>query len=91
MRYFTADDLVFTDATGKTVRIKDIIPMVGRSDSSFEVNCSADISLDEVASRQEAYGDGAEASAYRIFEENAVEIMESRLDMGKVRKLRIPL
>ena len=90
MRYMTADSVVFTDAVGRTVTIKDTIPMVGKSDRSFEVPCFADIALDEVATRQEAYGDNAEASAYLIFEENAVEIMEARMDMGKIKKLRVP-
>lgn len=91
MRYFSADDVIFTDEAGRTAKLKDTIPMIGRADESFEVNCTPDIALDEVATRAEAYGDGSEGSAYRVFEENAVEIMEARLDMGKINKLRVPL
>lgn len=90
MRYLNADDVTFTSPDGKAVSLKDTLPMVGRSDSFFEVECSPGVALDEVATRQEAYGDGMEASAYRVFEENAVEIFEARLDMGKVSRLRVP-
>jgi len=91
MRFFNADDATFTDEARRTARLKDTIPMVGRAENTFEVQGSSDIALDEIATRTEAYGEGAESSAYRVFEENAVEIMENRLDMGKIKKLRVPL
>jgi len=91
MRYLNADDVPFTSADGLTVAIKDTLPMVGRSEASFEVECDAGTALDEVATRPGAYGEGREAFAYNIFEENAVEIFEAGLDLGKVRRLRVPL
>lgn len=91
MRYYSSANVAFTTADGKTVSVKEILPMVGRASSSFEVECNASISLDEVATRPEAYGDGSESSSYKIFEENAVEIFEAGLNMGLIQKLRVPL
>jgi len=91
MRYFNSENVAFSSADGKTVSVKETLPMVGKSDLSFEVECSANTSLDEIATRPSAYGEGSEASAYRVFEENVVEIFEAGLDLGKIKKLRVPL
>lgn len=91
MRYFQSDTVAFTDAAGRTANLKEILPMIGRASASTEVECRPDTALDEIATRDEAYGEGAEASSYRIFEENAVEIIEARVDMSRIKKLRIPL
>lgn len=90
MRYLRSDDETFTTAGGQQVKVKATLPMVGRSSAFFEVPCGPGIALDEVATRPDAYGAGAESSAYSIFEENAAEIFDARLDMGRVRKLRVP-
>jgi hypothetical protein len=90
MRYYTADDLSYTTDTGRIVRIKAILPVVPPAAQSYAVKIDADVSLDEVASRPDVYGDGREASAYQIFDENMIELFDARFNMELLGTLRIP-
>jgi hypothetical protein len=91
MRYFQAEDIAFTDADGRTVSVKDFLPLVARAERSALVACGPSTALDEVASRVEVYGDDMEALAYRIFDENIVELTDAGYDIGKLKTLRVPL
>jgi hypothetical protein len=90
MRYYTADDLTYTTDTGRVVRIKATLPIVPRAAQSNAVKIDADVALDEVASRPDIYGDGREASAYQVFDENVIELFDARLRMELLGSLRIP-
>lgn len=90
MRYINADEHSFTSADGVTAAVKDILPVAPRATSFVTVPCDAQTSLDEIASRESVYGEGSESSAYKIFDENIVEIVEAGFDLGKLRSLRVP-
>lgn len=90
MRYNNSANVTFTDADGNTVSIKEILPVVAPAESFLKVECEAGSSLDEIASRDSVYGAGSESSAYKIFDENIVELVDARFDMSKIRTLRVP-
>lgn len=90
MRYANAPNVSFTNADGNTVSIKEVLPVAARAESFSKIECTSGTSLEEIASRDSVYGEGSEASAYKIFDENVIELVEARFDMGKIRSLRIP-
>lgn len=90
MRYYQVPTVSFTTFLGDKVAVKDMRPRPGRAVSSYPVTIAAGATLDEVATRPDTFGDGAEGEAYRIFEENDLEIVESGLDLSKLKSLRIP-
>lgn len=90
MRYNNAANVSFTDADGNTVSIKEILPVVAKADSFMKVECDSSSSLDEIASRDAVYGAGSESSAYKIFDENIVELVDAHFDLGKLRTVRVP-
>lgn len=90
MRYNNAANVSFTDADGNTVSIKEILPVTPRADSFMKVECDSSSSLDEIASRDAIYGEGSESSAYKIFDENIVELVDAHFDLGLLRSVRVP-
>jgi hypothetical protein len=90
MRYIPVDTESFTNAQGKTVNIKTM-----REYPSYEVRTTIKVKsedkLDEIATRQEVFGEGNELLSYKLFELNRVVLMEKRFDMNKIGKLEIPL
>jgi len=91
MRYYDAEEVSFTNSDGKTANVKDTIPIQTKAESFLKVNCAIDVSLDEIASRPNLYGEDAESNSYKIFDENVVEIFESRFNMGAIKTLRVPV
>lgn len=90
MRYNNAANVSFTDADGNTVSIKEILPVTEKATSFMKVECDSSSSLDEIASRDAIYGSGSESSAYKIFDENIIELVDAHFDLGKLRTLRVP-
>jgi hypothetical protein len=90
LRYNNSENISFTDADGNTVSIKAILPVVAKADTVTKVECNSNTSLEEIASRDSIYGAGSESSSYKIFDENIIELVDARFDMGKIRTLRIP-
>jgi hypothetical protein len=46
--------------------------------------------LDEVAVRPEVYGKNGEYEAYKLFDKNAVKIVEQRFSLDLIDKLEVP-
>lgn len=90
MRYINVDNVDFTDVNGNIVVIKDkrIVP---------EYNIVTTIQkdekelLDEIAIKEEIYGEGNEDLAYLLFEANQKEIIEVDFDITKIRNIKIPV
>lgn len=89
MRYFEIDNISFTNSNGKTVYIKDVRPIPEYVTATY-INLKNGDTLDEIASRKEIYGDGAEDQSYKIFEHNIVEICDANFDLNKLKKMKIP-
>lgn len=90
MRYFSVGDISFTNALGRTVMIKDILPVQERSQNSVSIAISKDDELDEIATRTDIYGEGYESQSYEIFAENIEELTQVDFDMNRLKSLRIP-
>ena len=89
MRYVQIDTISFTDATGRTVPIKDIRPI-----PSYTIKTKVFVTekdrLDEIASRQDVYKEGGYRNAYKLFDANVVRLVEGKIDMSKIRVVEVP-
>lgn len=47
--------------------------------------------LDEIACRDEIYGEGNERMSYTIFEMNREKLAENNFNLSKLKKLMIPM
>ena len=90
MRYFDVEEITFKSALGRSVKIKDLLPVPDRSDNSVVIALAKDDELDEIATRTDIYGEGYEAKSYDIFAENIEELVQNDFDMNRLKRLRIP-
>lgn len=90
MRYFTQDDIVFTNRNGKSFTLKEIREFPKYVTMAI-LQIQGASSLDEIASREEVYGDDMESQSYKIFEHNAKDIVNAGFDLTKLTTLRIPM
>ena len=90
MRYETVDTIPFTNHNNKTYSIKD-----RREYPDYEkllsVVITNDDKIDELASRNEAYGDGGEDKSYKIVDYNIVNLFEADFSLSKINSLEIPV
>lgn len=91
MRYLNSETHSFTDANGITVSVYEQLPVPALAASFLLVECDGKSSLEEIASRDDMYGTGAEGSSYKIFDENVRDLAEVGYDLAKLRTLRIPV
>lgn len=90
MRYFDISEITFKNALGRSVKIKDLLPVPAQSNNSVIITLAKDDELDEIATRTDIYGEGYEVKAYDIFAENIEELTQNDFDMNKLKRLRIP-
>lgn len=90
MRYFSVDEISFTNAVGRSVKIKDLLPISEKSSNSVVLKLSKDDELDEIATRTDIYGEGYESQSYEIFAENVEELTQVDFDLNRLKSLRIP-
>lgn len=90
MRYFDIQDITFKNALGRSVKVKELLPVPSHSDNSVVITLTENDELDEIATRTDIYGEGYEAKAYNIFAENIEELTQNDFDMNRLKKLRIP-
>ena len=91
MRYIDIADASFTDANGNTNAVKEIRFINTMPAIQFTLDVDSEWSLDELASRPDVYGRGAEGDAFKIFDGNAVAIVDAQFDYSKVRRVKIPV
>jgi hypothetical protein len=88
MRYIEIDNIEFETAAGDIVLVKDIreIP-----DYNILVNYKYQgEDLDELISKVQYYGDGAESETYTMVEANKIILDESDYKLADIRQLIIP-
>lgn len=90
MRYFDVEEVTFKNALGRSVKIKNLLPVPIHSDNSVIIAIAKGDELDEIATRTDIYGEGYESKAYDIFAENIEELTQNDFDMDKLKRLRIP-
>lgn len=89
MRYVAIDNIEFTNANGRTFTIKDRRPIPTYTILT-EIDKTSDELGDEIAVKNEVYGENSEDLAYRIYEANIIELIESRFDFSKLKRVKIP-
>ena len=90
MRYMTIPTISFTDSYGRTHAIKDMREYPTYT-TMMMLDTKATDQIDEIATRQDVYGDGAEGDTYKIHEANIEKLFEEKWDMSKIKQLRIPV
>ncbi len=90
MRYIPIDDITFTDANGTSYNIKDTRPIPSYT-TRFVQQVTVKDRVDEIAGRDEAFGDGGEADAWKIYDYNILPLLEHCFVLGTaVKELKIP-
>jgi hypothetical protein len=82
--------VVFTDINGIVYTMKDIRPIEPAA-TFFEVPKSTDELLDSVAVRTEVFGEGGENKVWKLFDQNAVALVDANFDLTQLRKIRVPV
>lgn len=90
MTFDNAAIISFNDELGNTFPVRDKKD-IGTFKTASTIDNVQGAMLDDIASRQEIYGDGAEDLSYTIFEANIEAIVEAGLNEGLVKKLIIPV
>ena len=90
MRYTRQPDIVFVDVNGGSHLIKETRELES-AETTMTIALTSGSMLDEIATRQYIYGDNAEDRVYKLFDHNAVAIVESGYDLSGIKSLRIPL
>lgn len=90
MRYLPIDDVVFADANGASYTIKDTRPIPTYTTRFVQAVTERD-RVDEIAGRDEVFGDGGEASSFKIYDHNIRPLLEHNFVLGTaVKELKIP-
>lgn len=90
MRYNGIDTVTFTDMDGNEYPVKDIRPQQ-TFDNATTIRVEKDMFIDDLVSRREFYGDGAEGLSYAIVDHNREKIVEHEFDLSKLKELKIPI
>lgn len=90
MRFLNVDIVSFTNARGRTVALHDLrpTPIVA---ASVVIDVNTGDQLPEIASRDQFYGVGGEFLYFQIADANVIKLIDYKYDLGKVRKLGVPL
>jgi hypothetical protein len=80
----------FNDENGNVYPVRDI-KEIGKFQTGMLVDIQKESAIDEIISRKEFYGDGAEDLSYQVVEQNVVAIVEAKFDIGKLKKIDIPV
>lgn len=89
MRYIPIDTISFTDSNGRTVNIKDMREYEDQQTLKI-IKTKKNDKIDEIASRQDIYGNDGEIESYRIVDYNIVKLHDVEFDMAKIETLEIP-
>lgn len=89
-RYVNEDILLFTDADGNKVNYVDLQEIETDVVTVMDIELKESDELDEISQRSNIYSEGAEYLWYRIFDANAIPIVENDYSIKGLRKLSIP-
>ena len=89
MRYELVDEIVFVDINGNNRTIKDMREYEDQN-MVASVNILGSAFIDEIATRQEFYGDGSEFEIYKVVDFNIIKLFDAGFDLSKIKKLEIP-
>lgn len=89
-RYISIDTVSFNDKDENLFPIKDVRPIpsepVGKT-----IPIIAGTMMDEIASRDDVYGEFGEGESFRIFDLNVIELTENKFIISELKALKVPL
>lgn len=87
--YFDTEIISFTDIYGDSYAIRDMreYPEYVLFDT---VNVTKNDRLDEITTRRQYYGDGAEGETYKLVEFNIEKLFENNFSLEKIRTIKVP-
>lgn len=80
----------FEAVDGKSYPIK-VFREIPEYPQFVELVVSGDEKIDEIASRENIYGEAMEINSYAVFEANVIKLVENNFDISKMNKLKIPV
>jgi hypothetical protein len=88
--YFDTEIISFTNIYGDSYAVRDMreYPAYVLFDTTGLIKGNR---LDEIATRQRYYGDGAEGETYKLVEFNIEELFENNFDLSKLKTVKIPV
>jgi hypothetical protein len=90
MRYFDVDTISFETDVGDKVAIKDMREYPEYT-TAKKIKIRADDRPDEIATRNDVFGDDAEGDTYKIIDHNIADLFDACFDLSKLKQLRIPI
>jgi hypothetical protein len=89
-RYINVDTITFTNYNGNSYPVKDIREITEQTINQ-EIDINKDDLLDEVASRNEVFGENGEIQSWRLFDANIITLTENNFRLTNIKKLKVPL
>lgn len=90
MTFDDVEIISFNDEAGNQYSVRNKKD-IDAYETGVEIDVIAGTEIDEVASRPEHYGNNGEDLSYAIFEANIEALTESGFDVGKIKKLKVPV
>ncbi len=88
MRYMDIDTITFEDSNGISYPIKDIRPIPSLP-VIFTITKSENEFIDEIVTRDDIYGINREGDSFKVYDANAIEMVEKRFDFTKIKRLKV--
>ena len=89
-RFNDVETITFTDINGIQYPVKDT-RLITNQVLAFQIDKRKEDLIDEVASREEVFGEFGELQSWRIFDINIVKLTEVNFDITRIDKLKIPI
>ena len=88
MRYMDIDTITFEDANGISYPIKDTRPIPSLP-VIFTITKNENEFIDEIATRDDIYGTNREGDSFKVYDANAIKMVEKRFDFTKIKRLKV--
>lgn len=88
MRYMDIDIITFEDSNGISYPIKDIRPIPSLP-AIFTITKNENEFIDEIVTRDDIYGTGREGDSFKVYDANAIKMVEKRFDFTKIKRLKV--
>lgn len=82
------DTVTFEDSNGISYLIKDIRPIPSLP-VIFTITKSETEFIDEIVTRDDIYGINREGDSFKVYDANAIKMVEKRFDFTKIKRLKV--
>ncbi len=88
MLYMDIDTITFEDSNGISYPIKDIRPIPSLP-VIFTITKNENEFIDEIVTRDDIYGTNREGDSFKVYDANAIKMVEKRFDFTKIKRLKV--